>query len=159
MAFVVQRADGRFEIRESVTTPAGPRAHTLASFRVLNDRVIGQARARARRPFDAPKIRARARALGVPERRDAASVSARALIGQLREGEQLPPALRAELGRRLSNGNTEYSDALEGALEWIGADDARRGRALRDLLRLASAIPSRRRPGPLVFPRLVSARS
>ena len=155
----MQRADGRFEIRESVTTSAGPRAHTLASFRVVDDRVIAQARARARRPFDAQKIRARARALGVPERRDGASASARALIRQLRDGGQLPPALRSELARLLSNGKTDYSDALEGALEWIGADDARRGRALRDLLRLASAIPSRRRPGRLAFPRLVSARA
>jgi hypothetical protein len=43
-------------------------------------------------------------------------------------------------------------DSIEPVLEWIGASDARRGAALRDLLRLADRIPTRRRPATLSFP-------
>ena len=40
MAFVVRRPKGRWEIRESFVGPSGPRARTLASFRVLSEDVI-----------------------------------------------------------------------------------------------------------------------
>jgi hypothetical protein len=52
MAYVVARKGGRFEIRESLYTPGGPRSRTLAGFRVLTDRILDAAAQRAQRPFD-----------------------------------------------------------------------------------------------------------
>jgi hypothetical protein len=156
MAFVVARRGGRFEIRESLATPAGPRARTLASFRVLTADVLAEAAGRARRPFDAAKIRARARQLRAPERSDEAAATARRLVGELRRGERVPPALVSELRRVLPRVHGEIPDTVQGALEWVGVDDAARGRALRDLLELASRIPRRRRPPELAFPRISS---
>ena len=60
MAYVVARPKGRFEIRESVHTPKGPRARSLANFAQLSDEVLDRARRRARRPFDADAVRAAA---------------------------------------------------------------------------------------------------
>ena len=40
MAYVVERRSGHWEIRESVHTAAGPRARTLATFRMLTDEVL-----------------------------------------------------------------------------------------------------------------------
>lgn len=164
MAYVVarpaSRPDGRgasrYEIRESVSTPAGPRARTLATFRVLTASVIAEAAGRARRPFDAGKVRARAAALGAPQRSNDAAASATALLTQLRHGEPLPPALVTELRRALPRKKPESPDSLESAIEWIGVDDAMRGRALRDLLDVASRIPARPRPPTSSFPRLSS---
>lgn len=53
MAYVVARRNGRFELRESLHTPQGPRARTLAGFAVLSDDVLARAAARAQRPFNA----------------------------------------------------------------------------------------------------------
>jgi hypothetical protein len=60
MAFVVARRGRRFEIRESIHTPGGPRARTLANFAVLNEEVLARAKGRARRPFDVEAVRASA---------------------------------------------------------------------------------------------------
>jgi hypothetical protein len=56
MAYVVARPKGRFEVRESVHTPKGPRARTLAGFDVLTGEVLAAATARAQRPFDANAV-------------------------------------------------------------------------------------------------------
>jgi hypothetical protein len=60
MAYVVARAKGRFEIRESVHTPKGSRARSLANFSHLDDEVLDRARRRASRPFDIEAVRAAA---------------------------------------------------------------------------------------------------
>ena len=60
MAYVVARPKGRFEIRESVYTPKGPRARTLANFEELTDKVLDTARLRASRPFDLDAVLASA---------------------------------------------------------------------------------------------------
>jgi acyl-CoA reductase-like NAD-dependent aldehyde dehydrogenase len=60
MAYVVARPKGRFEIRESIHTPKGPRARTLANFSELSDEVLDRASQRASRPFDADAVRAAA---------------------------------------------------------------------------------------------------
>ena len=165
MTYVVVRPDrrtgeasARYEIRESVSTPAGPRARTLATFRVLTTSVLAEAATRARRPFDARQIRARAAALGAPQRTHEAAATATALLAQLRRGEPLPPALTAELRRVLPERNAEMPDSLESALEWVGVEDAARGRTLRDLLDLADRLPTRARPPASSFPRLSSER-
>jgi hypothetical protein len=172
MTYVVARPDGRtngkangkaprrgpvrYEIRESVSTEAGPRARTLATFRTLTSDVIAQAAGRALRPFDAAKIRERAAALGAPQRWNDAAASATTLVAQLRSGASLPPALVAELRLALPPLEREVPDTLESAVEWIGIDDAARGRTLVDLLELASVLPSRPRPPVSAFPRLSS---
>ena len=64
MAYVVVRPKGRFEIRESLHTPDGPRARSLAGFDVLTDGVIAKAARRAQRPFDVEAVLASARRAG-----------------------------------------------------------------------------------------------
>ncbi len=66
MTYVVGRRDGRFEIRESHQTPHGPRARTLASFRVLSVGVLSHAASRAGRPLDVQSVLASARRAGAP---------------------------------------------------------------------------------------------
>ena len=128
MTYVVARRanDVLDEIRESVSTAAGPRARTLATFRVLTADVIAEAASRARRPFDVEKIRARAAALGVAaalarsggERRPRSS-SAAAARRAAAAGEWSPSS-----GVRCRVVVTEVPDSLESAVEWIVADDA-----------------------------------
>ena len=60
MAYVVVRPRGRYEIRESVHTPKGPRARSLANFAQLTDDVLETARLRSTRPFDPDGVRASA---------------------------------------------------------------------------------------------------
>ena len=66
MAYVVARPKGRFEIRESLHTAAGPRARSLAGFAVLTDDVLAKAAQRAQRPFDVEMVVASGRRAGVP---------------------------------------------------------------------------------------------
>lgn len=66
MAYVVARPGGRFEIRESLHTPEGPRARSLAGFEVLTDAVLAKAAQRAQRPFDARAVLASGRRAGAP---------------------------------------------------------------------------------------------
>lgn len=66
MAFVVRRPQGRYEIRESVKTAAGPRARSLANFAVLTDSVLGAAQDRATRPFVAGDVVSSAHRAGAP---------------------------------------------------------------------------------------------
>jgi hypothetical protein len=156
MAFVVARPGGRFEIRESVVTPSGPRARTLAVFRTLTSEVVARAAARALRPYDAAKIRARARQLGAPAPRDPAAATARRLLAELRAGDSVPPVLSDALRRQLPALSGPVPDTIGDALLWAGADDASRGRALWDLLDLATHLPQRRRPSASAFPRISS---
>ena len=60
MAYVVARPKGRFEVRESVHTPKGPRARSLVNFTELTDDVLATAASRATRPFNADAVRAAA---------------------------------------------------------------------------------------------------
>jgi len=66
MAYVVARRKGRFEVRESLHTPAGPRARSLAGFDVLTDEVVAKAARRAQRPFDVEAVLASGRRAGAP---------------------------------------------------------------------------------------------
>ncbi|MGQ0825349.1 MAG: hypothetical protein ACT4OX_10040 [Actinomycetota bacterium] len=152
MAFVIARADGRFEIRESRATDRGPRARTLVSFDVLTEDVLDVAVERARALIDRPAVRAKAVALGAPYARDRAAATMRKLIGQLRRGDRPPAALVSLLRAELPRAPRSWPDSLDGAAEWIGRSDVARGDALRDLLALASAVPHRRRKDTLEFP-------
>ena len=66
MAYIVRRPRGRFEIRESVATPKGPRARSLANFAVLTSDALTRAAARAVRPFDAETVVVSGRRAGAP---------------------------------------------------------------------------------------------
>jgi hypothetical protein len=160
MAFVVGRA-GQYEVRESRATPAGPRATTLATFRVLDDGVLRRARARAERAFDDDAVRRRARALGAPVAAADVVLAARGLLVELDRGASVPPALRAELLERLGAGDVPeveegLGDGLDDALPWVAVSDGERGRALRDVLALTDSLPAPR-PSALRFPRVESS--
>jgi hypothetical protein len=74
MAYVVARRNGRFEVRESLHTPKGPRAHSLAGFDVLTDEILVKAAQRAKRPFDVQAVLASSRRAGAPVARTNAKV-------------------------------------------------------------------------------------
>ncbi len=156
MAFLVVRKDGRYEIRESVATAAGPRARTLATFRELDDEVLDRAGANARKRFDRGALEARAAELAVPRNDNHASRIARSLISELRQGRVPVPSLVRLLRDELPTQLPPTPDTIEQAYEWIGKSDAQRGRTLRDLLGLADALPQRERPPRSSFPRIRS---
>ncbi|MGA9874248.1 MAG: hypothetical protein WBQ21_00375 [Solirubrobacteraceae bacterium] len=75
MAYVVARPRGRFEIRESLHTPKGPRSRTLAAFGVLSDEVLATAAQRAQRPFDREAVMRSGRRAGARVQAAASPVS------------------------------------------------------------------------------------
>ncbi len=160
MTYVVARHRQReptYEIRESELTDRGPRARSLATFRVLDDAVLARARARALRPFDPAAVRASAQRLGAPiEVAEPAERHARALLSQVLKGNPPAPALAALLRREVT---TEYEppDGVEAMLPWIAATPMDRAIALRDLLDLGDKLPPRPRPQS-AFPRICSVR-
>ncbi len=148
MAYLYVRKSGRVEIRESHSTPSGPRSRTLASFTgALTDERLDRAEAAASRAFDRQALRARAAKLGVPVARPSADAAAHALIARLRSGARLDPLLAGVLRDRLDARQAmPVPDGLADVIEWIGASDAERGRALRDVLRLSDTIVRSRGP-------------
>ena len=163
MAFVVPAKQGRFEVRESRSTPKGPRSKTLVSFRELDDEVIRKAREKAAKPPSAEQLRSSARRAGAPVARPPIEQAARELIAELAKGRRLDPPLRQILVELLEKGYRESSDpspaneAARSVATWMAATPEERGRALVDLLLLADALPSDgRRDKPLRFPRLDS---
>jgi hypothetical protein len=138
MAYVVRRPKGRFEIRESLHTAAGPRARSLAGFAVLTDDVLARAAQRAQRPFDEETVVASGRRAGAPV---AATAGARG-------GARDSPRRFVEASRRMAR-------AFRQPPTLRPVDP---GAALIDLLGFADAVtrsqPGRRRE-PLEFPVLL----
>jgi hypothetical protein len=136
MAYVVARPKGRFEIRESVHTPKGPRARSLANFAVLTDDVVQRARRRAIRPFDAVAVRAAA-----------VRVSAERAV-------EVPRHEQREM-RRFVETSRRMATTLERVPDVASRQDP--GDALIGLLGFVDAVaphtPSRE-PEPLTFPPL-----
>ena len=136
MAYVVTRPKGRFEIRESVHTPLGPRARSLANFATLTEDVLKRARRRAVRPFDAAAVRA----------------SAARLTTQ--HGSEERSRHFVEASRRMAH-------SLDGAPGPAVRQDP--GDALIDLLGLVAQIrpfrPAGSAPEPLRFPPLAHLRA
>jgi hypothetical protein len=156
MAYVVGRRPGQWEIRESVHTPSGPRARTLATFRVLTDEVLDRAAQTATRPFDPDEVRTTAWRAGVPLGEPAADQAARTLLAEAAAGRLPVPALRRLLVDRLAGaGPLPELAAGDSGAEWAGASLEDRGRTLKDLLELTDHLPVRRR-GALRFPRLTA---
>lgn len=143
VASLQRRGDGRIEIRESVTTPRGPRSRTLAVFRgSLTPDVLERAAARARRPLDPAALRARAGELGIPVTARREDRAAREFLEVLRQGRPVDPALIALIRQALARLPTVVSvpEALAEVAEWLGSSPAQRGEALRGLLRVSDRI-------------------
>jgi hypothetical protein len=160
MAYVVVRrrqGEPTYEIRESELTDRGPRARSLATFRVLDDAALAKARARALRPFDPAVVRASAQRVGAPiEVAEPAERHTRALLTEIVKGNPPPPALAALLRRELTSDYVP-TDSVEAMVPWIAATPTDRAIALRDLLDLGDRLPVRPRPASQ-FPRLRSVR-
>lgn len=168
MAFVVPTKKGVFEIRESHSTPKGPRSRTLASFKELDDEAIAKARARAAKPPSAEELREAALRAGAPVAPEPVDHAARELLGKLAKGQRPDPMLKRLLldalenedrSDRPSDPTATVSDAARSVSEWVGASARERGDALVDLLSLVDALPLRRRPEAIGFPRLGPAPS
>lgn len=156
MAYVVRRPEGRWEIRESITTPKGPRARSLAGFRVLSPSVLHRAALAAGKPFDGDAVVAAARRLGAPVEEATVDRLARELLAELGAGRQPRPGLRRLLLDALGRGGpVPEVDGTEGLAFWMGASLQDRGRALRELLELGDQFPRSRR-GRLAFPPLAN---
>jgi hypothetical protein len=147
---VVARPRGRFEIRESVHTPKGPRARTLANFEQLTDKVLDTARLRASRPFDSDAVRASALKAS---RSPAARRSSHGNLGGVASPVRHDTRRFVEASRRMAR-----------SLERVPPPAARRdpGDALIDLLGVVarvSAFQAPRPPEPLRFPPLARLRA
>ncbi|HEY5976677.1 MAG TPA: hypothetical protein VIT85_02375 [Solirubrobacterales bacterium] len=164
MAFIVATKRGPFEVRESRSTPKGPRARTLASFRELDEETVAAVQARAVKPPTYEELREAALKVGAPVASPPADKAARQLIAALAEGHPLDPTLRDLVIDLLGNGgrqsgSAKLSDSARSAAAWIDTTPKERGRALFDLLLLADAIPARmQRSEAPDFPRLDSTR-
>jgi hypothetical protein len=166
MAFIVPTKRGEFEVRESRSTPKGPRSRTLVTFRELDDGVIEKARAKAAKPPSAEELRNAAKRAGAMIAPEPIDRAARELISELGKGRWLDPTLRhllIDLLRREAASEPEpapVSDAQRSVAEWMASTPLERGKALVDLLLLADALPHGGRRGkPLEFPPLASARA
>ena len=163
MAYLVERAADRIEIRESRATPRGPRSRQLARFAgALTPAVLARAAARATRPFDARALVRRAQAMGIPVETRSPEREARALLARLRRADTIDPVMAGLLVEALERVETApVPEHLAEVSEWIGATPTRRGAALRDLLDTFGTIvdsrpPVRTRPRES-FPRFTSA--
>jgi hypothetical protein len=152
MAYVVARPSGAWEIRESRTTPDGPRSYTLASFRTLTPAIVERAQARSSKPLDPHDLHRAAVRVGAPVALDSSDRAASELLTELAAGRQPRPVLRRLLLDVLQDRRDRSSDSAQAAAAWIGATLQRRGEALRDLLLLADRLPARPRPPQLGFP-------
>lgn len=155
MAYVVPRHNGRFEVRESVHTPRGPRARTLAGFRVLTDEVLAAARRRATRMFDLDVVLDSAKRAGAPVRAGGHADRSYSLLRSgfhMREGgamAQTQPAARqfVDTSRRMA--------LAFGQPPAVKPEDP--GAVLIDLLGFADAVGASQPPRrfePLAFPAL-----
>lgn len=165
MAYVVATKAGRYEVRESVGTPKGPRSRTLAGFRELTAETVAKVQARAEKPPTATELTRLALRAGAPIRGSELDQAASETLRRIASGEQPDPKLRRLLIDALSGQDPSsqpskskrvISDAARAASQWVGVGSEDRANALRELLELADALPVRRRPHEIGFPRLRS---
>ena len=166
MAYVTARHNGTWEIRESASTPNGPRSRTLASFRTLSDDVVEHARSRAEKPLSAEDIRDAARRAGAPVDLATADRAAGDLLRELADGREPHPILRAllidalqegtptRLGKRPETRERHPSGAdvlpfetphnARASAAWLTRTPTERAAALNDVLDLADQFPRSR---------------
>ena len=119
----------------------------------LND-VVAHAQARAAKPLDAGELQRLALRAGAPIAGPEADRAARLLLAELSAGRKPRRGLRRLLADSVDNRDAGLSDAARAVQEWIGESPQQRGETLRELLLLADALPQRRRPNRIQFPRL-----
>ena len=164
MAYVVATKPGLFEVRESVSTPRGPRSRTLAGFREMTAETIEKVQAKSEKAPTAAELTRLALRAGAPVRGSELDVAASETLRRIASGEQPDPKLRRLLLDALSEDSVGLSsrsksfisDAARAASQWIGVNSEDRADALRELLELADALPIRPRPPEIGFPRLRS---
>src|SRR3982750_3030835 len=103
MAYVVATKPGRFEVRESASTPDGPRSRTLASFRELTAEVVEKVQARSAKPPTAEELTRSALKAGAPVRGPELDEAAKQALRLMAGGERPNPMLRRLLLDALSN--------------------------------------------------------
>jgi hypothetical protein len=150
MAFITATRRGSFEARESRSTPDGPRSRTLATFRELDSATLEKIVERATQPTSTAEIIRAALRAGAPVSAAPVDEAARATLRSIARGERPNPKLAGLLLEALSG------DEPPQAVAWLGTSSQERGEALWDLLLLVDAIPIRRRPKEIGFPRLDS---
>jgi hypothetical protein len=152
MAYVVARPKGRFEVRESLHTPKGPRAHTLAGFDVLTDEILAKAAAKAERPFDVHTVLASSRRAGAPVM---ATIGAKGPTGAGEAASAQSGAGAGPDSGDSANRFVESSRRMALTLRQAPAKQTNPGAALIDLLGFADAV-TRGQPArpfePLTFP-------
>ncbi len=153
MAYVVRRANGSWELRESLTTPRGPRSHTLTSFRRFRPGVVARAVRAAKRPITPDEVYATLEHAGAVS--SGADEAARALLAEAGAGRLPSPGLRRLVLGALGDPN-EHDLPGQGAGEWLTATEADRGETIRDLMRSTDRLPLPP-PQPLAFPPLTRA--
>jgi hypothetical protein len=156
MAYVVARHDERWDLRESSSTPAGPRSRTLASFRALTPEILEHAGSRSSKPLDERAIRDAARRAGAPVIARNVDHAAAALLAEIAAGRAPRGPLRDLLIDALEPDQASVSDSVRAAARWAAATTGQRGETLRDLLALADRLPPARRSGLQRFPRIAS---
>ncbi|MGH2879160.1 MAG: hypothetical protein ACRDK4_06100 [Solirubrobacteraceae bacterium] len=156
MACVVPRRGGNWEIRESLSTPAGPRSRTLATFKTLTAEVISHAQTRASRPLQPSRLRQAAHRAGAPVAPGTGDRAAAELISELSAGRRPRPEIERLLLESLQGARDPASDNARAATAWIGVSPQKRGDTLRELLLLADQFPRRKRPQRPKFPRIQS---
>ncbi len=160
MAFVVPTKRGTFEIRESQSTPKGPRSRTLATFSELDEEAIERARRKAAKPIDVERLRTAARRVGAPIAQTPANRAARELLSEIGINREPEPKLRRLLSAMLDDppgASVIPADPSRAVAQWMAVTPRDRGKTLVDLLLLADALPHGGRRGePLHFPRLDS---
>jgi hypothetical protein len=119
MAYVVARRNERFEIRESLYTPKGPRARSLAGFKTLTDEVLAAAAGRATRSFDADAVMASARRAGAPVK--AATGAAKGIQGSPKRFVEASRRMARSMRRAPSSRQMDPGTSL---IELLGFADA-----------------------------------
>lgn len=151
MAYLVQRKNGSWEIRESRQTEKGPRSRTLVGFRQPTPEVINRAVERSEQGLLEAELRSRFRAAGIPYPTTEADAAARRLVGEIADGCLPSPALRRLLLSVLDNIQQQSQEPVP---DWVFKSHKEKGEDLWDLLLLADRLPMPnldRRPR---FPRL-----
>lgn len=143
-------------MRESRSTPNGPRSRTLATFRELSDEVVEKARARSEAPPEPGELRAAAIRAGAPLAPKPLNRAASETLRLLAGGEAPNPMLRSLLLDALG-AEQPISAAARAAARWVGAGLDVRGEALRELLELADALPPSSSKNQLSLPQKIVA--
>ncbi len=127
----------------------GPRSRTLATFRELDAATIEKVIERAEKAVERDDLIQAALRAGATVAPAPADQAARALLRSLAR-EEAPNKMHRRLLLNALSGDSNS------AAEWLGTSQADRGEALRQLLLLSDAIPIRRRPRKIGFPRIDS---